>query len=282
MKSIIVYCTSGLGNRLRSLSSAAYIAKVTHRKLKIYWDNRIPNGCLATWEELFKNEVESISLEEMVKLEDCKICANRYDIDREEWHFKNPTLRILVDKFGAAGKDSCGILDTQTNLIIFNNNFLPTISLENSHEFIKELVPQDDIQNNIDSFVQELKLDRNIIGVHARGTDFNSTLEYYMNKIKNMVDQNPNLRFFLSTEDPVFEEKIINRFNGKILYRKKKSYITKNEGLPWNNYESFSITTTHAKEAVEDIFLLSNTSIQIFHPESTFCKIALIISNKNN
>ena len=60
MKTIINYSTSGLGNRLRPLSSCYAISKHSGRKLKAYWDNITPNGCLAPWHELFDNEFDVV------------------------------------------------------------------------------------------------------------------------------------------------------------------------------------------------------------------------------
>ena len=281
MKYIIVYCTSGLGNRLRSLSSAYAISKKTGRTLKVYWDNRIPNGCLAPWSELFENDIEQITNEEMQKLDDCKVCADKYDADREDWHFKNPTLKILTDKYGAHGKDGATIGDKQKNIVIFNNNFLNAVTTEESYEFIKLLKPKKEIQDKIDSINEKLSLNYDIIGIHARGTDFSSTVEYYTEQIDKHLSVNPTQKFFLSTEDPNYEKYITSKYGDKIIYRVKNNYIKRdNQSMAWNNYNSFSITTEHTKEAVEDLFLLSKTNIDIYHPRSTFSEIARIISKK--
>lgn len=277
---IIVYCTSGLGNRLRSLASAYSISKKTGRNLKIYWDNRIPNGCLAPWDELFENDIEQINNEEMQQLPDCKVCSDKYDADREDWYFKNPTLRILTDKYGFYGKDGAKLDDKQENVIIFNNNFLSCVTFEESYEFIKLLKPKKDIEVKINKISSELNLSKDVIGIHARGTDFSSTLNYYTDQIDKFLLINPNQKFFLSTEDPEYEKNIKEKYGDLIICRIKENYIQKkDEQLPWNDYNNFSITTEHAKEAIEDMFLLSKTNIQIFHPNSTFCEIAKIISN---
>ena len=215
----------------------------------------------------------------MQKLEDCKICANKYDADREDWHFKNPTLKILTNKYGAHGKDSVTINDTQKNIIIFNNNFLNAVSIQESYEFIKLLKPKKEIKDKIDGISKKLNLNFNIIGIHARGTDFSSTIEYYTKQIDKHLSINPAQKFFLSTEDPNYEKHIISNYGNSIIYRPKNTYIKRdNESMAWNNYNSFSITTEHAKEAVEDLFLLSKTNIDIYHPRSTFSEIARIIS----
>lgn len=278
-KGIIVYCTSGLGNRLRSLSSSAVIAKETGRRLRVYWDNIIPNGCLAKLEDLFENEFEQITLEEMVQLEDCQVCCDKYDADREDWHFKNPTLKILTDKYGALGKNGFNYNLEGKNIVIFNNNFLDGVDRIKSNIWIGGLIPKKEIALKIDKIAIDLGLNKDIIGVHARGSDFGTTIDYYLSKINEILSKDKNKMFFISTEDKTFEDQIISRFPNNVIYRIKDNYISKaNNDLAWNNYNSFAITKNHAQEAIEDMFLLAKTDIQIYHPVSTFCEIADIIS----
>lgn len=283
-KGVIVYSTSGLGNRLRSLASAAVIAEETGRRLRVYWDNIIPNGCLAKLEDLFENKFEEISLDEMTQLEDCKMCCDAYDADRENWHFKNPTLSILINKYGAQGKDSYNSEDNQKNIVIFNNNFLSGVNREKSNKWIAGLIPKKEINDKINAIADNLGLSKDVIGIHARGSDFGTTVEYYLPLISELLSKDANKKFFVSTEDKSFENRIISEFPNNIIFRTKENYITKeNNNLAWNNYNSFAITKNHAQEAIEDMFLLSKTDIQIYHPNSTFCEIAKIISeNKIN
>ena len=69
----IVYCTSGLGNRLRPLASAIAYCNITGRKLRVYWDIKTPNGCLSPLSSLFENKFDLISLEEISDLAPDKI-----------------------------------------------------------------------------------------------------------------------------------------------------------------------------------------------------------------
>ena len=103
---IIPYCTAGIGNRLRTIASCGVIAEETGRKLRVYWDNKQMNGCLAPLNELFKNDIDVITLEELSELEDCHMTVEKYDADREEWEFGVPVLKNLTNKFGAKGKNT--------------------------------------------------------------------------------------------------------------------------------------------------------------------------------
>ena len=73
MKTIINYTTGGLGNRLRPLSSAYAISKVTGRTLMQFWDSDVTNGSLAKFHELFENDISEISSEELLRLSSVKI-----------------------------------------------------------------------------------------------------------------------------------------------------------------------------------------------------------------
>ena len=282
MKRIIPYCTSGLGNRLRCVASCYVISQETDRELKIYWDNLIPNGCLAKLDELFENDLQTISLEELKELKDYKMCINKYDADREDWEFKNDTLRNLTDVYGADGKHSYTHNDQQENVLVFNISFLDGINLEKSHDFIRSLKPIKGIQDNIDKIKNDLGLSKDVIGIHARGTDFlDSSVEAYMENMLPYLEKNPNQKFFISTEDPEMEKTIVNSFPNNVLFRKKENYITKeDEKDSWLNHNNFYITKDHAQEAVEDMFLLAETTIGIYDNRSTFAELAIILSQR--
>lgn len=282
-KTIINYSTSGLGNRLRPLASCYAISKHTGRRLLAYWDNITPNGCLAKWEELFENKLDMISLEELKQLNDCALFSETDGIghgyEREYQKFGRDALKYLAVKNPSYQKSSFNYSYNNTNIIIYDNNFQPSVNINDAYEFIKNLKPIKEIQDKIDYYTNTLGLNKNIIGIHARGTDFGDYLNQYINAIHYVLNQYPTQKFFLSTEDPIYEEKIKEIFGDSIIVRKKNNYIIKDENKPWNDHNSFSITKEHAQEAVEDIFLLSQTNIQIYHPTSTFCEIARIISN---
>ena len=280
-KTIINYCTSGLGNRLRSLASCYVISQETGRDFKIYWDNITPNGCLARFDELFENKIETISLDELGRLENCSVISEQYDAFRENEKFGRISLKNLVSKYGCLGKDGFNFGISSDNIIVFNNNFLSSVDRKKSYEFIQGLIPKKEIQDKIDEEVNRLGLNKDIIGIHARGTDVGTDVSFYVNQIKALLSGNPNLTFFLSTEDSDFERTICSTFNGRILTANKKFYINKvNNNDSWQNHNNFFITNEHAKEAVLDIFLLSKTNIKVYHQNSTFCEISKIISIK--
>lgn len=282
MKTIINYSTSGLGNRLRPLASCYAISKKSGRKLLAYWDTVTPNGCLAKWDELFENPLDIISLEDLKSLHDVVLFSETdgvgHGYNREYFKFGRDALKYLASKYPAYSKSGFQYSYDNANIIIYDNGFQPNVNIDDTVEFLKNLVPVKCILDKINFYTNELGLNKSVIGVHARGTDFGNYLEYYIHAIQSILDTNHNQKFFLSTEDPDYESYIVNKFGSSILVRKKENYITRvDKTKPWHDHTSFSITTNHAKEAVEDMFLLSKTDIRIYHPHSTFCEISKII-----
>jgi len=282
MNTIIPYCTAGIGNRMRTIASCGVISEKTGRKLKIYWDNKQQNGCLAKFNDLFDDPIETISLEELEQLDDCKMCVEQFDVNRENSEFGVPTLQNLTHKFGASGKNSFSFQDQNKNIIVYNIRFLPNIDLTESYNFLRKLKLKKELQDNVDQVVKDLKLDKSVIGVHARGSDFKQglvTVNYYIDKINNILKQTPKQMFYLSTEDKEYEKLIVNKFKNNIIVRNdKKNYIEKNNNQPWN-HKTFIRDEKHSKEAIEDLYILSKTNIQIYHEISTYAEIAKILSN---
>lgn len=286
-KTIINYCTSGLGNRLRSLASCHAISKYSGRQLKIYWDNITPNGCLARFDELFKNPMDTITLSDMENLDDCFIVCDAYDAQREFDKFGRKSLASLVNKYGCHGKDSYNQYVSNKNIVVFNNNFLNNVNTNEALKFLKELEPINEIQEKIQKELARFKEifgNEKPIGIHARGSDFGIDIDFYLKKIDEQIATNPNSIFFLISDDKNYEKAIIKKIldsECKVLTTEKQTFTEKiNSNDSWQNHNNFELTKEHVQDAVMEMFLLSKTNIKIFHENSTFCQIARIIGNQ--
>lgn len=282
MKKIINYTTGGLGNRLRPLSSAYAISKVTGREFCQYWDSEVTNGSLAEFDELFENDIKLISDEELKNMQSYKIYSDYDIISRLESKYKLSTLKQMVDKESGhlTSRGSYKDGDSEENVILYCNNFFSNTDRNLCNEFIQSLRPIKEIQDKIDLESTELGLNNNIIGIHARGTDFNVNISYYTNQIESFIKNNISAKFFLSTDDSEYENIICNMFGDKIITRKKRLHLEKVEKSTGWDY-NFLITKEKSQDSVVDLFLLSKTNIQIFNPNSTFYEVAQIISQKN-
>ena len=276
MKTVINYTTGGLGNRLRPLSSAYAAAKESGRTLCQYWDSKTTNGSLAKFNELFENDIKELSSEDLDNLKSYKIYSEISIINRLSSKYGCHDLRHLAGK-GIGSMSPRGSYtpnDSEDNIIFYCNNFIPNTNREFCHEFIKSLRPIPLIQDKIDKETVELGLDKNVIGVHARGTDFNVDVGYYINQMR---DYGGSAKFFLSTDDLEYEKEICSTFKDRVITRQGRAHITKeNEEEGWEY--NFVISKEKSQDAIVDMYLLAKTDIQIYHPESTFCEIAKILS----
>lgn len=282
MKTIICYCTSGLGNRLRPLASAYVFAKETNRKLLVYWDNITPNGCLAKFNELFTNKIDMITLDELGKLNNVLLFTEKgsgHGVQREQTLFKRDALATLAKQ--NQPRQATTLVNTEhENIIVYDNDFAPIANRTKCNEFIRSLTPVPEIQSTIDQVTAKLKLSKEIIGAHARGTDFRAGVEFYLAQIRKYSKADKSI--FLCTEDPEYKDKILSLYP-KVIVRERKFYTTRNDpAKEWSDPASYENNVDRMKEAVEDLFLLAKTNIKIYHHGSTFCQIARILSGEQN
>lgn len=276
MRTVINYTTGGLGNRLRPLSSAYAAAKETGRTLCQYWDSKTINGTLAKFNELFENNIKELSSEDLGKLESYNIYSEMSSINRLSSKYNLHELRNLVGKGRGRllSRGSYTPNDSEDNIIFYCNNFIPNTNRELCHEFIRSLRPIPLIQEKIDKETVELGLNKNVIGVHARGTDFNVDVGYYINQ---MNIHGGSAKFFLSTDDVKYEKEICRTFKDRVITRQGRAHNTKeNEAAGWDY--NFVITKEKSQDSIVDMYLLAKTDIQIYHPASTFSEIAKVLS----
>jgi len=280
MKRIINYTTGGLGNRLRPLSSAYAISKMSGREFVQYWDSEVTNGSMAKFEELFENEIKTITADELEHLKSFRIYSDYSIINRLSSKYKLFTLKNMVDKgTGVLAPRNYQPDDSEDNLILYCNNFIANTNREFCEEFIQSLRPIKEIQEKIDKESEELNLNKSVIGIHARGTDFNVSVSYYIDKIQDLISAENVEKLFLSTDDSEYEKTICEKFGDKIITRKKRLHLEKvKENAGWDY--NFLITKEKSQDSIVDLFLLSKTDIRVYHPDSTFCEIAKIISLK--
>ena len=227
MDAVINYTTGGLGNRLRPLSSAYAISKETGRELAQYWDNSTTNGVMANFDDLFENDIRIISAEELEQLDSFVIYSDLGIIDRLSKKYGLHSLKKMANSGNGrvCTRESYQNNNVESNVILYCNNFIPNTNRSLCHEFIQNLVPVKEIREKIEMESESLGINKEIIGIHARGTDFNVDVSYYVNQIKQLLSSNSELKFFLSTDDSDYEKIICNEFKGKIITREKRLHM---------------------------------------------------------
>jgi hypothetical protein len=284
MKAIVAYLTSGMGSRLRPLASCYAAAQHSGRKLLIYWDNITPNGCLARWDELFQNQFEFISLEEIKQLDNCVLFTEaigdeNHSAEREYQKFGRDALKFLGSKYPKYPRNGFNYSYTNQNIIIYEDNFLGNVDQEEANKFLRSLKPIEKLQDSINEWSIKLNLNKEIIGIHARGTDVGMSLDYYISQIRSLLSKDFNTKFFLITDDESFEKEIFKLAPERILIRPKNIYTRKvNQDKPWNDHNNIYLITENVQDTVIDVWLLAKTNIQVYHPNSAISAIARIIS----
>ena len=103
-------------------------------------------------------------------------------------------------------------------------------------------------KNPLQQIIETYRLD-NRIGVHVRRTDNKNAIAHsptssFIEQMNKELSKDPNVTFFLSTDEPAVEHKLQSEFPGKIVVHKKQS-------LDRNNPPAI-------QDAVIDLYSLAN------------------------
>ena len=275
-RAVINYSQGAIGNRLLPLSSAYAISKTENRELYQVWsDSLTSNGTLAHFRDLFLNEIKELSSKNLSQLNEFVI-YNRGSIQRLSSRYGLEDLSHMSKRGEVRPVASYEENRSVKNVIIYSDNMVQNSCKKLCQQFIKSLRPIPAIQKKIDLENGLLNLSKDIVGVHARGTDFMEAhgfdVSYYLNKMKSY---DSSVVFFLSTDDPSCEDVICHEFKGRVLTRDRAHLVKSEDGQRWSY--NFTITKELSQDAIVDIYLLSETSIEVYHPESTFCQLAKML-----
>lgn len=270
-KRVICYCVGGLGNRLLPLAACAELARITGRQLAILWRDG-DFRCQAAFNELFENRIAIVSDEDLERIGACTIYADPKAVAYEAELNKKSALADLVRRCGANDRNALRLKDDAQDVIVYHNNLLPTVDEQASYNFLQLLKPVPALQDRIDTFAQALRIDRSVMGVHARGTDFNVGVERYAEKIRAALEKRPDQRFLVCSDDPGYENHLKALFPDHVIVRPKQDHVR-----PANPTASWAHNTLTSKaavqEAIVDIYLLARTDFKIFHAGSSFAQL---------
>lgn len=290
-----IYFTTwpGLGNRLRSLSSAATLARTLNANFVLHWP-RAPKHCQATYDELF--EYPNFELGEMPKF-----CRVNYDMTFHDYPFKLPEVLQRLNWTRHDGQD---VLCIQGGGFGFYLEPWPT----SSQWFFKALRPVKPIQDIINRFKAEADWATHAwIGVHIRQGDrldlalkakeehgvdtsqYNATtllnlvwpVDQFVTVMRTVESQHSTpgyevmlpcqaLRFFVATESREAYHEVERSFpEGMVRSLNKTLPLT-------HNVDNRGLFDLHA--AVADLMLLSNTRVLIGSYGSSFSSVAYLMN----
>lgn len=270
-KTIISYASGGLGNILLPLASCKLIAKKTNRKLIVCWEPTF--ACMATFQDLFEEDVQVITKNELMNFKDVKIYGDLHDISFDSSLFNNNSLNSLKSKFLTLPVPNFNINDNEQNVIVYHNNILPSLDKNEVIQEFKNLLWNKDFLTKINELVNELHIDTNVIGAHVRATDFSEGIQEYANAITAVLNVRKDKKIFLCSDSEEWEKKLLEMFPDNIIIRPKKASVVKrNENIgTWSN--NIFRSTDSVIEAVIDMHLLSKTSFMIYNKNSSFSQM---------
>jgi hypothetical protein len=272
---IINWCSGGLGNRLKPLASCAVIAKKTNKKLGMLW---LPTmRCQTHFSDLFKNEFEQFNNESFEHLTSAIIYTERPYISHDAGLNNIPGLLYMSHRYPVKPLSTTPeiLTDASLNTIVYSNDYLAGYDKNECINFLKSLEPLDFLKDEIENFCKENSIDKNTIGVHARGTDFEAGGE----QLRGYIDAMRNIsgRFFVCSDSRDYENALQSEFGDRVIFRKKSSYVYKeNPSAGWTN--NVQTPKESVQESLIDLYVLSRTNFQIYNANSTFAHIAQDLS----
>ena len=209
---IVVQPFGGLCNRMRVIVGAASLAQKMGRDLRVLWTQ--DSTLNARFDELF----ESIPYKVVeVKLNSC------YYKMLFHWYKDVRRCMVLDDQWisaNARGKE----YDEWRNMVENEDLFLQTnldILFDGDYSIFKAKKAVIEKLNNV-------KCDRNTIGLHIRRTDNANAIKYsptslFFAKVEEELKLNPQTKFYLATDDPQEEQAFMDKFGKSVLVYRKHS-----------------------------------------------------------
>lgn len=240
----------GLCNRLRVIKSALSWAKETNNVGKIIWKKDM--ACFASFYELFEmtEELEkylefdtsktNMIVNKATKLGHCVIGKYYKNINRNEYE-------SIKDNISGSYISTCH-----------------EFCCEGSYDWLK---PLDSIQTVLND--EDHNFYGETIGIHIRGTDNVKAIEaspvsMFEDVIEDEIRNNPEIRFFISTDDENVKRSLVSKYHGRVR---------------WNDVCYRRDTKEGVIDAVVDLFTLAKTSKIYGSYWSSFSEVAAAIGN---
>ncbi len=256
MNNILIIPTGGLCNRMRVMASGVFLAQAYHLPAQIIWI--IDNGLKAEFEDLFKPLSPDIATTKtntkwLYNISGTKDYLLRWPL----LHLRHQT--IFNFDFLDYGGNIFDHINKSANKDLLLISCFPMCQ---DYPFDQLFVPQEDIQERIDSIVKLFA--PNTIGIHVRRTDNiesirQSPLELFIEKMRKEIEQDPHVCFYLASDDKTVKEELLRLFPNQI--------ITSNGNTLRDNLEGM-------KFAVTELYCLSKTNKIIGSHYSSYSHIA--------
>ena len=254
-RSIIASCTSGLANRMLMLVGARRLARLTQRKLLLYWPENDQLGC--PFDALFQNAPDMIHDGDMHAL----LRSDRTMKVYNAWHC--PPLYESVAPDG----------DPDAEIILLKGWTAPKFANETLADIrdelcdgLQQLVPVDEVQALADA----IEVPERGLGFHIRsdetgeGVNFfaQSKHEHFETILRAVLEQRGDTTFFLATLQPEVERYFRGVLGDRLMVFPKSGQRRERAAI---------------REALVDLLLLSRTRGVLGHHGSTFSQVAAML-----
>lgn len=251
---LIASCTSGLANRMLMLAGAQRLARLTQRKLLLYWPENDQLG--GPFESLFQNAPALLR-----------------DHDLHELLRSDRTMKVynawqcppLYEAVARAGDEAEMVLLKGWTAPKFADETLADIRGELCAE-LRRLTPVDELRAAADA----LELPERCLGVHIRigeaweyVDDFvQSKREHFESILRAVLDQCGDARILLATTRPEVEQHFRGLFGGRVVALPKSGRGRARDAV---------------REALVELLLLSRTRGVLGNFGSTFSQVAAML-----
>ena len=275
MSNLIFYCSGGLGTRL---SPFLNIKNIFDYNIKLVWPKTMRLMC--DFQDIFENKnIGSLSFTELDNLVDVEnFHGSEGGLIASEYEFKINSIDSLLNLSRRSFPKPIDLFNinnlSHQNTIVFFNDLIGHVDKETVKENFFKLKPKKEIIDKINDLQSYLEINKDTVGIHARGTDFiNEKLESYFPIIDEEL-RNGNDIFFCS-DDPDWEKNIIVKYP-MIKVRPQKNNVYKSDIN--SNYSCNVVTPLDATiDAYIDMVLLSKSNFKHFNPKSSFARLVNII-----
>ena len=296
---------SGLGDLIRSLISAIHYSIYSHRKLIVMWDGSLYSE---KDENIFHDffglsqEIHTIAFEDLIlnSQETLDIYPKSWQgnlhlsmkqvyrqLRNDDWDRKWAIENLSFDqsKFDYSHDvlvmwDFDGFLTSWKSLPLryrFKRNFLET----QTHIASNYITLNPQIHSHINQF-KKTAFSSQMVGIHIRktnekgATDKYIGIEKYIKLMKQFKDYLPQVKFFLSTDNQEVQNFLTPKY-GDLIVNTEKWFPEANQ--PIHIIKAKTKPQQVAREALMDMFLLSQCGFLIYPHNSSFSQISRIFSS---
>jgi len=246
---ITLHPYGGLANRLRTIISAISVATQANQELEIIWEENKDLYC--PYHLLFKEISHFVLKKKTKKLRFLKSNNQNTTLRKVLARIINQFVGydyVIEEKdFSLYWKGDLNIIEKAKR---YKKVYIHTCEeFHEENKYYQLLRPIEVLQTRIDRISNSF--DQNTIGIHIRRGDNTesverSPLKLFEDKIKNEIEQNSAVKFYLATDDLTVEQELFERFG-------ESRFIVMEKTLNRN-------TVSGIQDALVEMFCLSRTA----------------------